>query len=559
MNRATLSKVFAWVGVVLITLVLSAGLLLFTKIGNTILIPFAQSALNHSLPFSTQIHSLHISPRSLQADLSINKSLSIALEGSYSPRGLDMVARAYPLDSKTLLTTLRIVGRYGDYTIATQNPPDMRAPLLPPLEPSAQTRPNESSQSAQLGEIALLAHMRFLSVQDYALRAENLPAQLLAQILRQVSLMDNAPKGRVSLLMQAESSQTQIGIKSSGFSLAGTPLGVDFYYKQSSQQPQSYQLLGRFTLPHDELLLRSTGDDMGQNLDSSTSTLHTALYSARTPQEPIATLELQPLPTSLRYMMDIRDLGAFAGAFGLEMSGGLSVQGALEMHDEPTLDMSSESLAGLMSLRLRENLLQIKGENLSLLRLLELVRLPSVLDAQLSFSGVYNLAFQKGSLEATGQNLNIMLDDLPRYGLEAFSANNSAQDSWGVGFETSQADGRFVLEGQLDGAQLDGKLTASAQNRSIRTSKLLLNLQSQYMQIEFLEPEIKLQGKFSSFNQAVPAKAPESLQEIYQDSTQGTPEIQGIQGVQGIYDESGENSQNNINAELDENNENVLY
>ena len=64
-----MSRILAWVGVFLITCVVSVGLLLFSTIGNTILTPFAQSLLNYSLPFSTQIHTLSIKFGSLESCL----------------------------------------------------------------------------------------------------------------------------------------------------------------------------------------------------------------------------------------------------------------------------------------------------------------------------------------------------------------------------------------------------------------------------------------------------------------------------------------------------------
>ena len=515
-----MSRILAWVGVFLITCVVSVGLLLFSTIGNTILTPFAQSLLNYSLPFSTQIHTLSIKFGSLESTLTINKTFSVKLSGAYSLRGVDMAAEIYALDSSEPLTKLDIVGSYRDYTISTKIHPDMHSPLQSPSLPPLQSTSQSAKAQDVNPQIALLAHMRFFHAKDYALRVQDLPVEIYARFLS----LDIAPSGYASLLMQADSGIVQIGVKSSEFSLRNTSsgvsglgsmpskaLGVDFYYKQDSH---ARQLVGRFALPSGELILRNDT----QELDS---VLHTSLYSPQYPSRKLASLQVEIADTLLRYELATDDMSALGEVFGFTLGGGLDLRGEIDFGDSLALHMTSESLGGLVSAHLHENLLQFSGENLSLMRILEFLRLPASFDAQVGCKGVYNLAFQKGSFEANGENLNIMLDDLARYGLEAFGANNSAQDSWGVGFEVSQADGRFALDGQLNGARFDGKLTASAQDTSIQTSRFFVDLQEQYMQIEFLEPEIKLEGKFSTFStdSNIPSinGRTQSLQDIYNE------------------------------------------
>lgn len=95
-------RALAWVGVFLLCSVLGLGGLLFTKAGNTILLPFAQSALNHSLPFQTQLQTLAIKVDSIYAELVLNKTLAIVLEGRHSlGRKLDIQARIHFLHTGT--------------------------------------------------------------------------------------------------------------------------------------------------------------------------------------------------------------------------------------------------------------------------------------------------------------------------------------------------------------------------------------------------------------------------------------------------------------------------
>ena len=52
-------RALTWVGVFALCSTLTLGGLLFTKIGNTILLPFAQSTLNHFLPDQPRDQCMH--------------------------------------------------------------------------------------------------------------------------------------------------------------------------------------------------------------------------------------------------------------------------------------------------------------------------------------------------------------------------------------------------------------------------------------------------------------------------------------------------------------------
>ena len=147
-KECTLRRFFLSIGVFFTTLIICASILLFTTMGNKILLPIAQAGLNTKLPFRTKIESLHISFGNISAYLTLADTLKAHLRGKYTFKGFDLLVDFTPLDeiSRTIQSsanpinsknppksadisnntinqnlhfTLRLVGKYKDYIIAS--------------------------------------------------------------------------------------------------------------------------------------------------------------------------------------------------------------------------------------------------------------------------------------------------------------------------------------------------------------------------------------------------------------------------------------------------------
>ena len=172
------------------------------------------------------------------------------------------------------------------------------------------------------------------------------------------------------------------------------------------------------------------------------------------------------------------------------------------------------------------------------MRILQLVKAPTILDSTLTITSVYNLAFHKGTINIEGQNFAILLDDLGAYGLEAFDTQNNAQDAWGVGFENARADSTISLDGQLERAQINAQATIKTPDQSLHPSKCIINLATQSLDVEFLESSITLQGKLNQM-QAPPTNKEQITQETQED-------LQAIYESQETMQEETEHIQENL-------------
>lgn len=498
-------RALAWVGVFLLCSVLGLGGLLFTKAGNTILLPFAQSALNHSLPFQTQLQTLAIKVDSIYAELVLNKTLAIVLEGRHSlGRKLDIQARIHFLHTGTdhkesaPLGYLHIQGDLANYIIQSTNPHS----------------PAEIS-------FALFARMKFLSIQEYTL---DLRAAPMEQVARFFDIDINA-KGTLSILAQEQSQILQLRLQSDKLSLGALDMGINtLYYKRDSTHQE---LAGTFSVGSE--IITALGKSNGKEALQST------LYSSR--QAPMASAQTQILDNALAYSLHISDLGAFGSVFGFDIQGALELQGKISADNGITFSAASSSLGGESTLTLEKNILKFSGENLSLMRILQLLKAPTILESSLMVESVYNLAFHKGTINIEGQNFAILLDDLGAFGLEAFDTQDNAQDAWGVGFDT-KVDSSLVVNGQIERAQITAQATIKSQDQSLRTSKCTIDLATQSLDVEFLESAITLQGKLSQMqapqiSQTPDAPEAEDLQTIYetQDLQENTQDIEEIQGI----------------------------
>lgn len=498
-------RALAWVGVFLLCSVLGLGGLLFTKAGNTILLPFAQSALNHSLPFQTQLQTLAIKVDSIYAELVLNKTLAIVLEGRHSlGRKLDIQARIHFLHTGTdhkesaPLGYLHIQGDLANYTIQSTNPHS----------------PTEIS-------FALFARMKFLSIQEYTLELRAVPMEQVARFFD----IDINAKGTLSILAQEQSQILQLRLQSDKLSLGALDMGINtLYYKRDSTHQE---LAGTFSVGSE--IITALGKSNGKEALQST------LYSSR--QAPMASAQTQILDNALAYSLHISDLGAFGSVFGFDIQGALELQGKISADNGITFSAASSSLGGESTLTLEKNILKFSGENLSLMRILQLLKAPTILESSLMVESVYNLAFHKGTINIEGQNFAILLDDLGAFGLEAFDTQDNAQDAWGVGFDT-KVDSSLVVNGQIERAQITAQATIKSQDQSLRTSKCTIDLATQSLDVEFLESAITLQGKLSQMQAPQISQTPdtpeaEDLQTIYetQDLQENTKDIEEIQGI----------------------------
>lgn len=501
-------RALTWVGVFALCSTLALGGLLFTKIGNTILLPFAQSALNHFLPFQVQLQSLAISLGSMRTDFTINKTLAIALEGGYSLNGsIDMTARIHTLDSSgdvdssAPLGYLSLQGSATNYTI--------------------QSLPMPNNLKAPSSTFKLFARMKLLRIQGYTIELHAVPMEQVAQFFD----IDIDTQGTLSISAQAESSTLELRAQSDGLAFGTLTIRINnLYYKRDKAHQE---LAGTLTLNQESLSLLGTSDD---------GVLQTAIYSSR--QTPIASAQTQIIDKTLAYSLHITDLATLGGAFGFDINGELELQGKISVDNEIAFSATSSSLGGVSALTLEKNTLKFSGENLSLMRILQLVKAPTILDSTLAITSVYNLAFHKGTINIEGQNFAILLDDLGAYGLEAFDTQNNAQDAWGVGFENARADSTISLDGQLEHAQISAQATIKTPDQSLHTSKCIINLATQSLDVEFLESSITLQGKLSQM-QTPPTNKEQITQETQED-------LQAIYESQEIMQEETEHIQENL-------------
>lgn len=460
-------RALTWVGVFALCSTLTLGGLLFTKIGNTILLPFAQSTLNHFLPFQVQLQNLTIALGSVRTDFTINKTIAIALEGEYSISGsINMTARVHTLDSNgnfdssPSLGYLSLQGSAINYTI--------------------QSLPIPKDLKAQSNTFKLFARMKLLCIQDYAIELRAVPVKQLEQFFG----IDIGTQGAISIFAQAESSTLQLRAQSDEFYFGGFAMRINnLYYKRDKSRQE---LAGTLTLSQETFSLLGASDN---------ETLQTAIYSSL--QTPIASVQTRIIDKTLAYNLHITNLTALGSAFGIDINGKLELQGKISVDNEIAFSATSSSFGGVSALTLKKNTLTFNGENLSLMRILQLAKAPAILDSTLMVTSVYNLAFHKGTITIKGQNFVILLDDLETYGLEAFDTRNNAQDAWGVGFENARADSTISLDGQLEHAQINAQVTIKTPNQSLHTSKCMINLATQSLDIELLESSIKLQGKLS--------------------------------------------------------------
>lgn len=506
-------RALAWAGVFLLCSVLGLGGLLFTKAGNTILLPFAQSALNHSLPFQTQLQTLAIKVDSIYAELVLNKTLAIVLEGRHSlGRKLDIQARIHFLHTGTdhkesaPLGYLHIQGDLANYTIQSTNPQS--------------TNPHSPAEIS----FALFARMKFLSIQEYTLELRAVPMEQVARFFD----IDINAKGTLSILAQEQSQILQLRLQSDKLSLGALDMDINtLYYKRDSTHQE---LAGTFSVGGE--IITALGKSNGKEALQST------LYSSR--QAPMASAQTQILDNALAYSLHISDLGAFGSVFGFDIQGVLELQGKISVDNEIAFSGTSSSLGGVSALTLEKNTLKFSGENLSLMRILQLVKAPTILDSTLAITSVYNLAFHKGTINIEGQNFAILLDDLGAYGLEAFDTQNNAQDAWGVGFENARADSTISLDGQLERAQINAQATIKTPDQSLHTSKCIINLATQSLDVEFLESSITLQGKLSQMQapltnkEQITQETQEDLQAIYESQETMQEETEPIQENLGV-------------------------
>lgn len=483
-----MNRVLTWVGIFALCSMLTLSWLFFTKIGNTILIPFAQSALNYSLPLQVQLQNLAISLGSIRTNFTINKTLAVTLEGKYSLSGkINMLAKIYILDSNgnfdnsTPLSYLTLQGSATSYIIQSTQPPN--------------------NPRAHQNTFKLFARMKLLHIQEYALKLHATPIKQIMQFFN----IDIDTQGTLSVLAtQTESSALELHAQSNELSLGMFSMRINNFYYKSDKSHQ--ELTGTLTLNQETISLLGTSNDG--------KTLQTAIYSSR--QTPIASMQTQVTNKTLVYDAHITDLATLGNIFGIDINGKLNLQGKINTDNGLTFSATSPSLGGESTLSLEKDTLIFSGENLSLMHILQMVKAPTILDATLMVTSAYNLTFHKGTIDIQGNNFAMLFDNLAAYDLETFDSKNSAQDSWGVGFENARSDSTISLDGQLNGAQVNAQVTIKNPNQSLHTSKCIINLATQTLDVEFLESSITLQGKLSQM-QAPPTNKKQTTQESKED------------------------------------------
>ncbi|OBV30026.1 hypothetical protein BKN38_00265 [Helicobacter sp. CLO-3] len=482
----------------------------------------------------------------------INASLSIdkaALDAAKSARDS---SRDFSknTDETIFIGSYRLHGSYDSYTItptklATQTPSStsqgsrdfLQASPQAPLQTLSQALSQTLWQDFGAPSFALIAEGGYLTLNAYKVESSNIPLNLIARFLR----LSIAPQGVANIIAdkRALESSTQNAPKTAqnlAIKTQGAPINFDIKYQQitagkvaesrnmlgvveldstqgvlsnqsSARQPNqklatnqnaSSQILPNQILPKQILLQGSAQNDapfyilLGvktQNLAGEPTTAHFGRLA----------IEGDMSAKRIAYMLDIQDLEAFGRVFGLEFVGSMLLSGTIEDNDGLKISAQSESFGGVARVSMEGETISFGGEDLSLTQILGALQMPRIADARVNLQGIYNLAFHKGSLTAQSPSVSLMLDS-ENLGLEGFVAHEWAQDTWGVGADTSAPLAQAQLEGSIDGARIDAQITLKSATQTLQSSACRIDLSAQTLDLRLLEPAIRISGKFSDLS-----------------------------------------------------------
>lgn len=477
----------------------------------------------------------------------INASLSIdktALDAAKSARdsskdsGKDFSKGAQNTDEAIFIGSYRLHGSYDSYTItptklATQTPSSTSQGSQDLLQSSPQAPSQTLPQDFGAPSFVLIAEGSYLALNAYKVESSNIPLNLIARFLR----LSIAPQGVASIIAdkRALESSTQNAPKTAqnlAIKTQGALINFDIKYQQitagkvaesrnilgaveldssqgvlsnqsSARQPSqklaTNQKLTPNQIPPKQILLQGSAQNDApfyillstktQNLAGEPTTAHFGRLA----------IESDMSAKRIAYMLDVQDLEAFGRVFGLEFVGSMLLSGTIEDNDGLKISAQSESFGGVARVSMEGETISFGGEDLSLTQILGALQMPRIADARVNLQGIYNLAFHKGSLTAQSPNVSLMLDS-ENLGLESFVAHEWAQDTWGVGADSSAPLAQAQMEGSIDGVRIDAQITLKSATQTLQSSACRINLSAQTLDLRLLEPAIRISGKFSDLS-----------------------------------------------------------
>ncbi len=490
-----MKRVFVWTGIFGANLMVCGFLLLFTAIGNKILTPFLQSVLNNTLPIQSQFSNLRIGFGKANAEIMVGKNIILHISGDYGFSTLDMQATitlipdSSTADKETILANFTIHGKYSNYTIAS----------VP--------KPTESKEQENPASLIMQAKMRFLTPKTFIVRGEQIPISVISGIFG----LKYAPNGSLRFIAQKNApnlphNTLQIRAVMQNSMFEDMPLGFDISYQSNAE---SQAMVGSFSLNGTDFLLQ------GKSADNTWFDI-----GFITPQkESVALLKvpktlldsMMQAESAMYYNLHITNLALFGKAFALELLGKVDIEGEIRRNsNELMLYAQSESFGGLGTFTLQDNTLTFKGEQLSLSSILGTLKIQKTLEARLKIEGVYNLAFHKGTFDIQGNNIVFFIDAPETLGLEKFlgydnSMQDSAQDSWGVGFENLLKENMTLqIKANIDHAQTDAQILLKSPTQTLHSHKCHIDLKAQTINLELLDPPLVFRGKFSDMQIQIP-------------------------------------------------------
>ena len=387
-------RFLSWVFALGITLCLLVGGLVFTSIGNSILISFIQSGLNFSLPLQTQIQSFHIRLGTLQTDLLLEDSINVKIKGTYGVNKFDF--NLLISDANGILNMQgRAFGKYNNYNI-----------LLKSQDSTNTTNP-----------LNFQGNFRFLTPRQIAVSSQNLNIKQVLKLIKN----DFAFEGHFKLAFKQQKDHFKLQLLSKDSHILGHKIPLFFEaQKQDSTLTQKADFI--FNNKHLRLEAKSITQD------DNTATEASLIGSN---DKILAVLNIPKMQNHKGiFQLSFLDLEALGRDLGMRYFGELDFSG--DFSYEPffsqalphfTLNAQSDSLGGTLVISLKDENLQFQGAQLELGKILSLLTFSHRIESLADIKGNYNFLFKKGELSIKSED--IALDPIYTYEVKAESRFNS--------------------------------------------------------------------------------------------------------------------------------------
>ena len=488
-----MKKLLSWFGTFFCVLLLCLIGLIFTPIGNSISTPFAQTLLNLYAPFPLQIQELRIRFGKLSAKFRAQESLEIMINGTYSLGSFHLTAHAIDR-THDLNLTLQAFGTYNDYkliarpTQSTQNIQYSHNAKSTQNLQNPKSTPKSSQNLQPINLLYLNAKGKFFKLESFECMGKNIA---LEYVLGFFGLQSDR-RENVAFYIKKSDDRYIARAQILGFSLYDLVLHIDAKWELSQN-----------TLTH-TIALRSQNATYfiraTSNITTSNAPTKAIMYDAS--QTPLVELDIPQISTDTHQgIFQLKILKPFSpnpktkpntaynindGTHNdnLKFSGDFAYKApqkatqsyqasALSLQQALLLNAQTDSFGGILALSLNHGIVKFKGENISLQKILLMMRTPDVLDALLRIDGTYNLEFYKGWLNLNSQQVSILGDDV-----------------LGLGDFALQA------ESKISGLRLDSRLWLTNPTKTLQATKCMIDFSRQTLEIEFAEPFMRLKGNF---------------------------------------------------------------